>query len=209
VVVVPREWVGETCVILATGPSLTQEDVDYCRGKARVIAVNDACTIAPWADCLYATDARWWHWHAGAPEFTGPKWSLDHSQWVTHRERYPQVQRLMNTGPTGLEHQPTGLKNGRNSGYAAINLAYHYGVKKIVLLGYDMQPRGGKSHFFGEHPNKSVSPYSQFRERFMTLVKPLAKVGVEVINCTRHTVLTAFPCAPLEKTLPGSEVQAA
>lgn len=205
---VPKSWPGETVVILATGPSLTQEDVDYCRGKARVIAINDAYTVCPWADALYGTDARWWHWHKGAPGFTGPKWSLDHSQWVNYRAHYPDVQRLRNTGPDGLEHVPTGLKNGRNSGYAAINLAYLYGATRLVLLGYDMGTAKGKSHFFGEHPNKQPSPYSQFKQRFESLVKPLAKRGVEVINCSRRTALTAFPTGELQKALTSSAVAA-
>ena len=84
-VVVPKAWSGETVVVIATGPSLTAEDVDYCRGKARVIAINDAYTLAPWADALYATDAKWWHWHRGVASFTGAKWSMEHSAWGTHR----------------------------------------------------------------------------------------------------------------------------
>jgi hypothetical protein len=198
---VPKEWPGETCVVIATGPSLTPDDVNYCQGKARVIAVNDAYKLAPWADCLYATDAQWWHWHRGAPEFAGAKWSLEHSQWGNFRERYPDVQRLRNSGPSGLEHDPSALKNGRNSGFAAVNLAYHYGATRVILLGFDMQRKGGKSHFFGEHPNRSSSPYPQFRERFKTLVKPLAKAGVEVVNCSRNSVLECFPKAELRQTI--------
>lgn len=199
---VPRLWPGATVVCLATGPSLTAEDCAYVRSKARVIAINDAYRLAPWADVLYACDAKWWHWHHGVPSFTGPKWSLDHSAWHNYRVTYPDVQKLLNTGPSGLEHQPTGLRNGRNSGYQAINLAVHYGAARIVLLGYDMQPSGGKSHFFGEHPNRQQSPYAMFRQRFESLVGPLKKRGVEVVNCTRRTVLTVFPCARLEDVLP-------
>ncbi|MDH5244817.1 MAG: hypothetical protein OEW98_00075 [Betaproteobacteria bacterium] len=198
---VPRLWPGETVVCVATGPSLTAADVDYCRGKARVIVVNDAYRLAPWADALYACDVKWWRWHEGVPSFTGPKWSLDHSAWVGQAQKYPDVQRLRNTGPSGLEHDPTGLKNGRNSGYQAVNLAVHYGAARIILLGYDMQPSGGQAHFFGEHPNKQQSPYDQFRRQFLTLVKPLQKKHIAVINCTRRTVLTAFPCADLRATL--------
>jgi len=44
---VPRLWPGETFVCLASGPSLTQADVDYCRGKARVIAIKDVLHLAP------------------------------------------------------------------------------------------------------------------------------------------------------------------
>jgi hypothetical protein len=210
VVSVPRAWPGETVTVIATGPSLTQDDVDLVRGKTRVIAINDAYKLAPWADCLYATDAKWWHWHKGVPSFTGPKWSLEHSQWriIGRSVLYPDVQRLRNTGHNGLEHDPTGLRNGRNSGYAALNLAYHYGAQRILLLGYDMQKRGGKSHFFGEHPNGQQSPYPQFRQIFTTLVKPFAKAGVEVINCSRNSVLSAFPKAELRQALAALEVAA-
>lgn len=207
---VPRAWPGETVVCLATGPSLTQADVEYCRGKARVIAVNDAYRLAPWADALYACDAKWWHWHRGVPEFQGAKWSLQYSAWSSHATQYPDVQRLRNTGPAGLECNPTGLKNGRNSGYQAVNLAVHYGASRIVLLGYDMQ-RSAKtgSHFFGEHPNRQMSPYPEFRRRFQSMVKPLAKAQVEVINCTVTTVLDWFPKRPLREVLRASAEVAA
>lgn len=200
---VPKAWPGETVVCLATGPSLTQADVDYVRGKAKVIAINDAYRLAPWADALYACDAKWWGWHKGVPEFTGPKWSMDGSPWNNTRATYPDIQRLRNSGPDGLEHHPGALKNGRNSGYQAINLAVHYGAAKIVLLGYDMQPSGGKSHFFGEHPNRQQSPYAQFRLRFTGLVKPLAKLQIAILNCTRRTALNCFPKAALEDVFPA------
>lgn len=206
---VPNAWPGETVVILATGPSLTEADVNYVRGKARVIAVNDAYTLAPWADCLYATDAKWWNWHHGVPTFTNQKWSLEHSQWNRTRALYPSVQRLRNTGAYGIEHEPTGLRNGRNSGYASINLAVHYGAARILLLGYDMQPSKGRTHFFGDHPQKSPSPYPQFRAAFEHLVKPLAKLQIEIINCTRRTVLTCFPTGHLEDVLKARDEVAA
>jgi hypothetical protein len=194
---VPKLWPGATVVCIATGPSLTQADVDLVRGKARVIAVNDAYRLAPWADALYGCDAKWWKWHDGVPSFTGPKWSLEHSAWRGIDVKYPDVQRLRNTGPAGLEHDPTGLKSGRNSGYQAVNLAVHYGAARIVLLGYEMQKSHGASHFFGEHPNKQQSPYPMFRQQFQTLVKPLRKIGVEVMNCSRNSALTCFPKADL------------
>lgn len=198
---VPKQWPGATVVCIATGPSLVAEDVDAVRDRARVIAINNAYTLAPWADALYGTDARWWHWHLGVPSFTGPKWSLEHSAWTPHRARYPEVQRLRNTGSSGLEHDPRALRNGRNSGYAAINLAVHYGATRILLLGYDMGTSKGRSHFFGDHPNKQPSPYAAFRNQFQTIVKPLKKIGVEVINCSRRTALVAFPTGDLRETI--------
>jgi hypothetical protein len=198
---VPRRWPGETVVCIGTGPSLTAEDVNAVRGQARVIAVNDAYRLAPWADALYACDVQWWKWHHGVPSFTGEKWSLKVSGWRHASARYPDVQLLTNTGKTGLETDPTGLRTGKNSGYQAINLAVHYGAKRIVLLGYDMKLGATGAHFFGEHPGHRRGPYRTFIPCFSTLVAPLHRLGVEVINCTRDTALDAFPKAPLAQVL--------
>ena len=48
VVRVPRLWPGETVAILGGGPSLTPADVDFCRDKARVIAIKEAHRLAPY-----------------------------------------------------------------------------------------------------------------------------------------------------------------
>jgi hypothetical protein len=183
-------------VCIATGPSLTPEDVAFVQGKAKVIAVNDAYKLAPWADVLYACDSRWWRWHHGVKSFTGPKYALDRSA-----AKWPGVTSLRHTGPTGLETDPTALRTGKNSGYQAINLAVHLGAKRIVLLGYDMKRgEGGKEHFFGHHPLHTRSPYSEFRRRYETLVEPLKAIGVTVVNCTRDTALDMFPRQSLAET---------
>ena len=49
---IPRDWVGDPAVVIASGPSLTQDYVDYCRGRAWVVVVNDNSRRAPWADVL-------------------------------------------------------------------------------------------------------------------------------------------------------------
>ncbi len=54
---VERLWPDATVVCIASGPSLTQSQVDYCRGKARVAVVNNNWEKAPWADVLYGADA--------------------------------------------------------------------------------------------------------------------------------------------------------
>jgi len=193
---VPKLWPGETFVCIGGGPSLAQADVDYCRGKARVIAINDGYRMAPWADVLYACDDRWWNWHKGVPSFTGLKYAL-----LKRAAVWPGVQVLNNTGSSGLEMKPKGLRTGRNSGYQAINLAVHLGAARIVLLGYDMQRTGGKEHWFGDHPNKQTSPLGSFRGMFDTIREPLKELGISVTNCSRETALTSFPRARLEDTL--------
>lgn len=161
-----------------------------------MIAINDAYRLAPWADVLYACDADWWKWHDGVPTFTGPKYALQRRANV-----WPGVTVLENTGVEGLEHQPFGLRNGRNGGYQAINLAVHYGASRIVLLGYDMQARRGKSHWFGEHPTHVRPPFDLLAAAFPTLVEPLRSAGVTVLNATRETALTCFDRVSLAEAL--------
>jgi hypothetical protein len=197
---VPALCPGGTVVCVATGPSLTVEDVDYVRGKAdAVIAINDAFRLAPWAEVMYGCDAKfyYWHWEKGLKNFAGLKFSLD-----SEAKRYPGVQVLRNTGETGLELDPSGIRVGRNSGYQAINVAVHLGAKKVVLLGYDMQG----DHYFGSHPDKSKPPFAICLERFKTLVEPMRDAGVDIVNCTPNTALTCFPCAPLRETLPALDM---
>ncbi len=195
---VPRLCPGGTVLCIASGPSLTQADVDYCRGRLdATIAINTSYRMAPWADALYGADAHWWGWHKGVPSFQGAKYSVspDAVKWG--------VSILRNAGSDGLELSPDGLKTGRNSGFQAINLAVHFGAVRIVLLGYDMQRGPGhESHWHGDHPHHQESPFSIFIAKFQTLVAPLTALGVEVINCSRRTALKVFPVKPLEEVLP-------
>lgn len=189
---VPRLWPGSTIVCLGAGPSLTPQDVDLCRGRGPVIAINGSYTMAPWAEVLYACDNKWWLWHKGAPTFPGLKFALD-----ARARQWPGVTVLRNTGDSGLELDPTGLRTGRNSGYQAINLAVHLGATRVILLGYDMQG----DHWHKPHPDGSRPPFLICLKHFASLVAPLQAAGVEILNCTRRTALTAFPCVALDDAL--------
>ena len=201
---VERLWPGETVAILASGPSLTQEDADYVRGKARVIAINTSYQMAPWADVLYAADEKWWRWNKGVPEFHGMKYGLTKGS-----ERYG-VTVLRRGVDTGLSLNPAVLSAGKNGGYQAINLAVLLGASRILLLGYDMQMGpNGKGHWHPDHPNKSRANYQAFLSFFSTLVQPLKDAGVSIVNCTTRTALHAFPKMALREALPvAAEVSA-
>lgn len=201
---VPRLWPNDTVVCLGAGPSLTTEDVEFVRGKAKVIAINAAYAMAPWADVLYCADVSpfKWYWDRGPKgyervtirEFQGRKYSL-----TANAAKYHGVVVLKQWREEGLSLDPHRLCLGKNSGYQAINLAVLLGATRIVLLGYDMQvgAKGDEYFFAGSHPDKKRSAYPEFRKRFPTIVQPLKDAGVEVINCSRQTALTCFPRKPL------------
>jgi hypothetical protein len=196
---VDRIWPESTIVCVGSGPSLTADDVASCRGRARVIAVKDAIQACPWADVLYACGldaSNWWgHYGDTLASFPGLRYTLDPAatKWA---------QLLRNTGEFGLEPDPSGVRHGQNSGYQAINLAVHLGARRIVLLGYDMghSPHGQK-YFFGNrrHVIQVPSPFAKFIYAFETLVEPLARLGICVLNASRQTALTVFPRVPLEE----------
>lgn len=202
--VVPPEWVGDVVFILGCGPSLANYsyyDFENVRRAGRVIAVNDSYIKAPWADVLYAHDQKWW----------------DSNVYQIHNRfmgRYmisigadvSRVKRLRDTGQSGLETDPAGLRNGSNSGYQAINLAYHFGARRIVLLGFDMQVHGQQTHWRERNDGRSPVTFGNtlrlsFLPLFPSLAEGLREEGVSVINATPGSALTVWPHAPLAEVL--------
>lgn len=189
----------ETAVCIASGPSLTQEDVDYCRGRATVFVINDNYRLAPWADALYACDLPWWQLHQGVPDFAGEKYTCNAD--AAAEFDLVHVPYRWNENFT-LENGHIAL--GKNSGFQAMNLAALKGFRRIVLLGYDMQrAEDGKRHWFGEHPKPLVqnSNFAEWIRCFEKAVPGLRQHKIEVINCTRRTALECFPRASLQRTI--------
>lgn len=93
---------------------------------------------------------------------------------------------------------------GGNSGYQAINLAFLFGITRVILVGFDMKKDGSKVHFFGNHPyhlkngGPTETTISQWVNNFIKLAADLREEGVEVINATRETALTCFNRQNLE-----------
>lgn len=128
-----------------------------------------------------------------ANTFTGELWSQ------SHYAKGLGVNHIQLQSGDGLSRDPEKIVGGGNSGYQAIGLLYHFGVKRIVLLGFDMKP----GHWHGKHPRplSNHSPYHQWLQKFGLLAKELRREGVEVINCTPGSALAAFPKAKLEDVL--------
>ena len=191
----------KSVVLAASGPSLIARDLEYCRGRAWVMVVNDAWRLASWADVLYAADENWWAYYDGVPAFDGVRWT----QNIQAATRW-SLQYIESKPRLGLSLDLRYIHRGYNSGYQALNLAVLFGAKKIILLGYDMQSDGARSHFFGSHPQilQQLSTYSAFVAAFKTTIGDLQKAGCTVINCSRQTALDCFPHCDLHDALMGS-----
>ncbi len=185
----------KTIFIIGGGPSLLNFDFSVLKDKF-VIAINKAFLTYPNADVLYWTDSRFYKWfETDINKFKGLK--------ITNKPR-PAVNDIINlrdTGRDGLELKPDGIRHGNNSGYAAINVAIHLGAKNIILLGYDMESKGNKTHF---HDGYQIKHNPRIYENnmmphFNTLIKPLEEKGVKVWNINKDSKLRCFPfCTLLE-----------
>jgi hypothetical protein len=90
---------------------------------------------------------------------------------------------------------------GCNSGAALLAQAAHWDVRRLVLLGYDCQFTYGRAHWHGDHPVSlgNARSIGRWAAQFESL-KPLM-AGIDVVNASRETALTIFPCMQLDEAL--------
>ena len=176
-----------TFIVCASGQSLTQDDVNYCKGKGKVIVINNTYQLAPWAYALWACDGVWWKAYPEAMKFKGRKLSVQNDQ----------VEKITTIDKAGL-----GLKKvhtGGNGGYQAINWAFLQGAKKIILLGFDMH--GTHWHGLHERGLNNCHPFAQWITAFNRMAKDIEKTDTKVINCTPNSALDCFKKQDLRKTI--------
>lgn len=197
-------FAGRRVVIAAPGPSLTAEVADLCRDEI-VIAVNDAWRLLPWAKMLYACDGSWWQFHDGCPEFQGEKWTSHGLRPMNDKreiaDRYG-LRIVRGELKPGFSRDAAVLHYGHNGGFQAVNLALLMGGNPLVLVGFDMRPVEGRSHFFGEHPRplRHTTSYQPFIRHFETAARDLPK-GLQILNATPASALKCFPFVDLAELL--------
>lgn len=198
------DWTGQTCVIVASGPSAKSVDLSFAKNKAKFIVINTSWELAPWADVLYACDVGWWREHNGKNSnwrnFVGMKVTQDElarQEFDIHRvicERHHENLVLDRPGQVGW---------GGNSGFHCINLSLQWGVKKIILVGYDMQLDNG-SHWHGDHKglNNPTKPnVDRWRKTIDANAQTIQDLGVRVFNCSPVSALKRYPKTTIEEAL--------
>lgn len=187
-------WIGRTVVCIASGPSLIEEDAETVRASGHpTIVTNTTFRMCPWADALVAFDCRWWQVHSREVRetFTGrtltfcPKGAA--ARW----------------GVETTLHREDWIDSFGNSGTAAISLAIATGASRVVMLGYDCQKTGGRTHWHGDHPRTLGNAISMpgWPKLFRKLAAWAEARRVPVMNASRETALTCFPRVTLEDAL--------
>lgn len=187
---------------MATGPSLTEEVVEYVRKHRTeqhvIFGCNDSYKICDFLDVHYACDTRWWD-HNGK-DFKEKFPSLE--SWTQCKKSSETYEINWTSGKhnAGLSIDPNCIHYGSNSGYQQLNIAFLMGCNKFILLGYNMQHVAGKTHFFGDHGAgmNNNSPYHMFLTKYGTIQKPIKNL---IVNCTENSLLNCFRKSTLEEEM--------
>ena len=232
---VPNMWEGGECWILGGGPSMTgQFDIPESVVKdvrdgvlppsayspylsaihnKHTIGINVAYLIGNWIDIMFFGDNGF---------------------YLAHRERlrsFPNIKagcsinihQYACDGIKGLVRMPNkrfGISDNRktvvwngNSGAAAISLAVHTGVKRIVLVGFDMKLQDNAQHWHQLYGIRNYSlptiikgkvrelPFNRHLTGFPEIAKDARKKGVEIINASPDSAITAFPKVTVKSLL--------
>ena len=173
-----------------------------------IIVVNDGYKLGSWPDICFFGDHGWYKIHRQLlAQWTGLKITCcpalkENSDGIKWLRRDPDRK-------LGLSENPRRLAWGLNSGSSAINLAVHLGVRQVILLGFDMQHQPGQIHWHQGHgnerrPDGSLRPgpnYAKWMQGLAIMAKDAIRLGVEIINCSPGTAITAFPVANIREVL--------
>lgn len=181
-------------VILASGPSLTKEDIEATKSYL-TIAVNSTIFSAPHADYCCAYDDKWW-------EAYGDEVKKLPCQRISCSIRARQLGAKMIPKVHSKELK-TDSAIGSSSGHHAICYAIMLGATKIILLGFDCQHTNGKRHHHEDYPKGfgNADKPERWIVEHERLAEGAKKLDVRIINCTRQTALECYEQLPLEEAL--------
>jgi hypothetical protein len=190
--------------ILAGGSTLTRADVDRVRGACRVVAINRAFELAPWADWLFGCDpTRFWTWYPAALAVPGLRITVRPCTLTSARKVWRALEALAQAGVKILRHSDRkypclerhegaspdpAVVRGNNSLFQLMSVMLHTGLRTLLLLGADM--RGGHFHAGYSNPpdgSEGIGEPDYIQAvvpPFQTLIRAYAEADVAVINCS-------------------------
>ena len=213
---------GERCFIVATGPSLTYEDLHAIKDEYS-FGMN-SCVLAlektDWIPSLYGIQDEYVYLKVKEVLMQEAKIRLKDKILVadTMAKLCPETAIFHQFPHTFMDHKydhkKTGIVrfsqdcdiivyDGYSILFSLMQIAVYMGFKEIYLLGCDCTYKGNKKNFI-EHgaidPNFDIAGmrliyvHSKFKEY-------ADSIGVKVYNCTRGGMLEEYPRKTLEEVL--------
>lgn len=181
-----------------------------------VIGINAAYLIGDWIDIIFFGDNKFFLAHR-EKLFAHPGLKISCNS-KTH-SRCKEVHYLPHDGshPKGITALPKCVSWNQNSGAAAISLAVHLGVRRIILLGFDMQIGKYGQHWHNVYRRMRVKrshgkgkgeivvarklPFERHLRGFPMIAKDAKKMGVEIINASPESAIEQFPKMTVKQIL--------
>lgn len=217
-------WQGGDCWIIGGGPSLAEQfDIPeeviqnvkdgiaplqafspYLSAihKKHIIGINVAYMLGDWVDMMFFGDKRFFlERRRRLAEFPGLKVSchqtLNHARYKADRIKYLVKDR---NKPKGISFDSRKVSWNANSGAAAISIAAHTGVSRIILLGFDMKMNDAEEQHWHKEYMKDKSykmpptklPFERHLIGFNHIMKDAKKLGIEIINACPDSAITQF-----------------
>lgn len=192
-------WSERTAYIVGGGPSAARHDLTALDGI--VVAVNDSARHLPNADVLFTASPPWVRNRRDV--------ILGFRGLVVVRSEYGGNLCRRYGLPTSvlalyLRDDCTTPKKRRqhNSGHEALCWVAEMGARRIVLIGFDMDPSDPTNWHDGYEwmPDKSEDPLCDYRawaDGFTRTAAELEARGVEVLNANPDSHVRCFPFTDL------------
>lgn len=192
---IPPVFLGQTVAIIGGGTSLDGFDFRQL-DRHPTIALNRALEFLPRAHVLWWSDPGFFRRNRAAIEAHAAFHKATGNLGYQKNELPDWVHEYTFTGHSGFDPDPRCLRHGNNSAFAAMHLAAHLGASEIVLFGVDMRHgQDGKTHFHGGHGlvHLEDTMKTSMLPLFASLVKPLAKKKIRVVNASPNSALQCWP----------------
>lgn len=210
---------GKRCFIIATGPSLTMDDIESLKGEY-TISMNSICKLydkTEWRPTYFAIQDN--HVfekmedtikkHKEVPVFISdniknkykrePDWIEFPTDTYYHAKQALDEKYFAKFSGDAYEI----VYDGYSIAYSCLELAVYMGFKEIYLLGADCTYSGPKEHFVDSGVKDRNRIYAT--PKLVTAYKVAKEYAdthdIKIYNATRGGVLEVFPRVKLEEVL--------
>lgn len=203
---------SDTITIIAGGHSAAGIDFNRFALAGYILACKDSYFHVKQATGCFTMDRRW-NIHRlqklkemDAEVFASAKhWGYKHPGIppVAPWERVKLIK--VHVDRPGLSTDPTCL-HGKNSGFAALNLAYHCKPRRIFLFGFDLTiPPGANEHWYETYewrqPRKNYNGYKSWAQDHDHAAPLFKQAGIEVYNVSNISLINSYKVITVDEAM--------
>ena len=198
---------AETVVVVAGGPSLDGFDFNALAGLGVVLAVNESAARIPFADYAFTIDSG--NLRTRMPFYHGAKVAAVPDDYLTPTARKKgwrlppckpcDITLLRRNMADHLSDDAGVIHHASNSGYGALNLAYHLCPTRVALLGFDHRDLDQYWHGPGR---VAARPWEFELDPYRNAAAQFALRGADVLNGSPHSRLDMW-----RRTTPGGVIE--